>query len=249
MEKKISIIVATYNAAKTLENCLESITQQVSNDCELIIIDGGSTDGTIDVINNFNQYVEYTISEPDKGIYDAWNKGIKNAKGEWIMFVGADDELLPNALGNYLSVINETPEIEKYDYICAQNDYVSQKGVFIKKIGKEPTWDNMKKYMAAAHVGSLHNKKRLFEEVGLYSLDYHICADYELLLRKKADLTYKYLVGVTIAKMQEGGMSMSSAAVIETFKIRRAHQTISSIYNYIILLKSLLAYKFYNFHR
>lgn len=248
MEKKISIIVATYNAAKTLENCLDSITQQISEDCELIIVDGGSTDGTIDIINNYHQYVAHTISEPDKGIYDAWNKGINKAKGKWIMFVGADDELLPNALGKYLSVINETSEIEKYDYICAQNDYVSQKGVSIKKIGKEPTWENMKKYMAAAHVGSLHSKK-LFDEVALYNLDYHICADYELLLRKGTKLRYLFLEGVTIARMQEGGMSMSSAAVIETFKIRRAHKTISSISNYMILFKSLLAYKFYNYHR
>ncbi len=249
MSKLISIIIATYNAGKTLNRCLSSISSQLNDNCELLIIDGGSKDNTLEIIKSYGNKVTCLISEPDKGIYDAWNKGVMLASGDWLMFVGADDELLPGSIKTYLKYILNTTAIEAYDYICAQNDYVDYKGKLIKKIGKEPSWENMRKYMAAAHVGSLHNKKSLFDEVGLYSLDYHICADYELLLRKKSNLTYKFLVGKTIARMQEGGMSMSRAAVIETFKIRKAHHTIPAIFNVIILLKSLLAFRFYNYHR
>lgn len=249
MSKMISVIIATFNAAKTLERCLISITSQLDDNCELIIIDGGSTDNTLDIIKKYRSHVTYSLSEPDKGIYDAWNKGIVQSKGKWLMFVGADDELLPGSINKYLDVISKVTEIDKYDYICAQNDYVDSNGRVLKKIGKEPSWRNMRKYMAAAHVGSLHNKKNLFEQVGLYDLNYHICADYELLLRKKDHLLYKYNAGETIARMQAGGMSMTCAALIETYRIRRVHKTLPSILNVMILIKSMLAYRFYKYHK
>lgn len=249
MSKLISVIIATYNAGKTLNRCLNSISNQLNDNCELLIIDGGSKDNTLDIIKSYGNKVTYTVSEPDKGIYDAWNKGIKQATGDWLMFVGADDELLPGSINTYLNCIINTTVIDAYDYICAQNDYVDSNGRFLKKIGKEPSWRNMRKYMAAAHVGSLHNKKNLFEQVGLYDLNYHICADYELLLRKRNHLSYKFITGETIARMQEGGMSMTSAALIETYKIRRMHKTLPSILNIMILIKSMLAYRLYKYHK
>ncbi len=249
MSKLISVIIATYNAGKTLNRCLNSISNQLNDNCELLIIDGGSRDNTLDIIKSYGNKVAYTVSEPDKGIYDAWNKGIKQATGDWLMFVGADDELLPGSINAYLNFIIKTTAIDAYDYICAQNDYVDSNGRFLKKIGKAPSWRNMRKYMAAAHVGSLHNKRNLFEQVGLYDLNYHICADYELLLRKRNHLSYKFIEGETIARMQEGGMSMTSAALIETFKIRRKHKTLPSVLNVMILIKSMLAYRFYKYHK
>ena len=104
----ISIVIATYNAGKTLCNCLNSIVTQLTDDVELVIIDGGSRDNTNSIIESYGSQIAYHISEPDKGIYDAWNKGVKKAKGDWIMFVGADDVLLPEAIQTYLEVHHET---------------------------------------------------------------------------------------------------------------------------------------------
>ena len=117
---QISVAIVTYNCISTLSEAIDSVLDQDYDNVELVIVDGASDDGTVELIRSKKGPIKW-ISEKDKGIYDAWNKGIKNAKGEWIMFVGADDELLPNALGNYLSVINETPEIEKYDYNKSNN--------------------------------------------------------------------------------------------------------------------------------
>ena len=109
---KISIIIATWNAAKTLRTCLDSIVPQLNKDVELILVDGGSKDETNEIIDSYGDKVSVHISEPDKGIYDAWNKGVKVAKGDWVMFVGADDILLPSAIDTYLQTINNTAEID-----------------------------------------------------------------------------------------------------------------------------------------
>ena len=155
----ISIIIATYNASKTLKTCLDSIVPQLCSGTELIIVDGGSKDNTNDIIKSYGDKVSVHISEPDKGIYDAWNKGVALSHGEWVMFIGADDILLPNAVETYLNVIKNTANIDSYDYICAHNEYVDFEGKLLKIMGNEPRWSNMRRGMAAAHVASLHNKK------------------------------------------------------------------------------------------
>jgi glycosyltransferase involved in cell wall biosynthesis len=90
----ISIIIVTLNAGKHLDNCLRSIIGQPFKNIELLIFDGGSTDNTLNIINNNSDFVSYWQSEPDNGIYDAMNKAVKRAMGQWILFLGADDVLL-----------------------------------------------------------------------------------------------------------------------------------------------------------
>ena len=91
---KISIITVSYNAAKTIEQTISSVVNQTYQDIEYIIIDGGSTDGTMDIIRKYEDRIAYWISEPDKGIYDAMNKGIDVATGDYVYFLGADDRLV-----------------------------------------------------------------------------------------------------------------------------------------------------------
>ena len=88
---KISIIIATFNAELRLSRCLDSIISQKTEEIELLIIDGGSVDGTLKLIDSYKGCIDFVLTEKDNGIYDAWNKGIRQAKGEWIMFLGADD--------------------------------------------------------------------------------------------------------------------------------------------------------------
>ena len=90
----ITIIIAVFNGAKTLQQCIDSVAQQSYSNKQLIIIDGGSSDGTVDLLQANDQSISYWVSEPDKGIYSAWNKGLLKAEGEWICFLGADDYFL-----------------------------------------------------------------------------------------------------------------------------------------------------------
>ena len=242
--KVISIIIATYNASKTIKKCLDSIVPQLTDECELVVVDGGSRDSTNDIIDSYGENVAVHISEPDKGIYDAWNKGVKISHGDWIAFVGADDILLPNALNNYLEVIRSTDGINTYDYICANNEYVTENGVVSKIIGSAPKWRIYRKRMNAAHVASLHNRKNLFDTVGYYDLNYKICADYELLLRKKDKLKYIFLPK-RIARMQMGGVSFSTRAIMETYRMRKQHHTVSIGLNIFLLIRDWACFKFY----
>lgn len=246
-DKIISIIIATFNASDIILGCLDSIENEINSDCELIIIDGNSTDNTLDLLNKKKELIDVLISEPDKGIYDAWNKGIKKSKGRWIMFLGADDLLLGNSLLTYLEFLRERNS-SNYDYVCAKNEYINLDGKFIKDIGKEPKWKAMKYYMPAAHVASLHNKK-LFNEIGLFNLEYKICADYELLSRKKNKLNYKF-IDHKIAQMQTGGMSFSFRALIEQFHIRKRHlniiiNVITLIFQITLFIKFKMTHKLY----
>lgn len=241
---KISIIIATWNAAKTLRTCLDSIVPQLTEEVELILVDGGSKDETNEIIDSYGDKVSVHISEPDKGIYDAWNKGVKVAKGDWVMFVGADDVLLPSAIDTYLQTIIETDDISSYDYICAHNEYVDMKGKLLKILGDKPSWSAQRRGMTAAHVASLHNRHNLFETIGGYNLDFKICADYELLLRKKQNLRYLF-IDARIARMKVGGMSFSTRAIVEAYKIRKLHKSLPLGFNELFFLRDWIAYKLF----
>lgn len=96
VEKLISIVTVSFNAASTIEKTIKSVGKHKSSRTEYIIIDGGSKDGTVDLIKKHSDGVDKWVSEPDKGIYDAMNKGVALASGEWILFLGADDLLCLN---------------------------------------------------------------------------------------------------------------------------------------------------------
>ena len=242
---KYSIITVNYNDAHGLKETIDSVISQTCHDYEYIIIDGGSTDGTCGIIKSYSEHISYTVSEPDKGIYDAWNKGVKMAKGKWIAFIGADDVLLPNAIKAYNDAILKTKDIDEYDYICAHNEYVDLNGRILKILGEEPKWSVMKKEMAPAHVASLHSKKNLFDTIGDYDYEnFHICADYELLMRKKDKLKY-LMLPFHIARMKVGGMSFSTKAIKESYRIRKYHHSLPIVINELQLLRDWFAYKFF----
>lgn len=246
MEKQISIIIATWNAAKTLRTCLDSIVPQLTDEVELILIDGGSTDDTNTIISSYGEKIAFTISEKDKGIYDAWNKGIMAANGKWIGFIGADDVMNEGAIESFLKEIKSISDIESYDYICAYNQFVDDEGNILRRIGSTPTWDKMRKGNCAAHVCSLHNKKNLFDKVGLYDIRYKISADYEILVRKKDKLKVHFFEAY-IMKMKVGGMSFSTRALKEVYQIRKQHHTVSAFMNVYLYLRDLLAFKMFVF--
>lgn len=212
----ISVITATYNAAFLIEKTINSVLNQNYLSIEYIIIDGASTDGTIGILEKYKHQIKY-ISEPDRGIYDAWNKGIKMANGEWIGFLGAGDEYLSNAIESYVSYINDLND-EKLNYISSIVDVVNDERASLYTIGSKWEWPRYLSYMNIAHVGSLHSKK-LFEQYGLYNINYRLVGDYELILRAGPDLQAGFIPVIT-AKMLFGGMSISKKSLKEAFIVK-----------------------------
>jgi glycosyltransferase involved in cell wall biosynthesis len=211
---KISIITAVFNAERFLKDFFESIISHDANDFELIIIDGCSSDNTVEVIKMFNDYVAYWVSEPDKGIYDAWNKGVLKASGDWIMFLGADDKLVPGALKNYVTFIEANHITEDNClYISSKMQIIDSNGNNIRIKGWPWKWPTFLKEMTVAHPGSLHSRK-LFRDFGLFDSSYRSSGDYELLLRPKSNLKSRFFNQLTVI-MLEGGMSDSFLGIKE----------------------------------
>ena len=148
----ISVVTVVFNGAKTLRETIASIIPQLCDDVEYLIIDGGSNDGTVDIIREYEHHLAYWISEPDHGIYDAWNKGIDASQGEFISFVGADDILEPRAFMAYIEKIKSFPEIE---YWSSRVAFGRRQG---RVIGRPWSWIKFRRYMTVAHVGSLHRR-------------------------------------------------------------------------------------------
>lgn len=214
----ITIITSTFNAANDLEKSIQSVISQSYSKIEYIIIDGGSTDGTLDIIKKYESHIDVWITEKDEGIYDAWNKGLSFATGDWIAFLGADDAYLHDAIYNYVNQINKHngPNLE---YISSKVELVTASYKPIRIIGKPWNWHKFKRYMCTAHVGSLHAKS-YFERYGNFNMNFKIVGDYELLLRAKDKLKSSFLSCVTV-RMKIGGISNSSSSVFkETFEAK-----------------------------
>lgn len=212
----ISIIIATYNVERYLQKCLDSIIVQQNKGIEIIIIDGGSKDKTIEIVKANEKDVSFWQSEPDNGIYDAWNKGIAKARGEWIMFLGADDQLVPNAINIYTNFIILQADINNIDFISAKVQMIDNQGKLRRIKGSTFEWPLFLKKMTIAHPGSLHSK-RLFEKFGSFDTNFKIVGDYEFLLRAGSSLRTLFLDKVIIL-MREDGVSDSIGALKEHYK-------------------------------
>ncbi|GAB3512671.1 hypothetical protein GCM10027341_53690 [Spirosoma knui] len=212
--KKITIITATYNAERFLQQSIESVLSQNFSNIEYIIIDGGSTDQTVDIIKRNSSKITYWISETDKGIYDAWNKGISRATGEWIMFLGSDDLLLPGALAMYVNFIGTLPA--DTEYVSSRVQMADEELNPTRVKGWHWEWPRFLKDMTVAHPGSLH-ACTLFQKYGMFNTDYKIVGDYELLLRPGKALKAAYIDATTVI-MREGGASDSWAAIQEHYQ-------------------------------
>ncbi len=223
----VSIITATYNAGSYIEDCILSILSQKYENFEYIVIDGGSTDNTTDIITHYQDRLTYWISEPDEGIYDAWNKGLLIARGDWISFVGADDILEPDALNTYMTHILQHPMQSDLEFVSSRIELVNENLTHISTVGAPWQWDRFKKEMITWHVGCFH-AKHLFEDYGNFDKSYKICGDYELLLRPKEKLITSYIHRQTV-KMRMGGVSSTRLyqSIDETYQAKIKNAVIS----------------------
>lgn len=221
----ISIIVAVFNGGKTLQQCIDSVTQQTYSNKELIIIDGGSKDMTMGLLEANQEQINYWISEPDKGVYNAWNKGLLQAKGEWICFLGADDYLWDEQVLERMAI-----QLEKLpSEIClayGQIMLLSKFGENLYLIG-EP-WrkvkERFKQVMCVPHLGLMH-RRSLFEKHGNFDESFRIGGDYELMLRELETAEAVFIPELIVAAMGHGGLSTSPSNSIEAMcDARRAQK-------------------------
>ena len=210
----VTVITAVFNGEAFLEKCIESVLNQDYPNLEHIILDGGSTDGTVEILRKYEDRIALWISEPDAGVYDAWNKGLDNARGEWISFLGADDEYLPGAISAYMNLAREYPHADH----LSSPIYLLHPNGFLRTLGSPWTWPRFSRVMCSIHVGSMHSS-RLFDKYGRFDTSYRITGDYEFLLRPRADLQSAFLPVVTVC-MRVGGVSDSTAALHEAYRAK-----------------------------
>lgn len=191
----LSVIIPTFNSAKTLKKALDSIICQTFTDWEVLIMDGVSTDNTLEIAKSYNDFRIRIYSEPDKGIYDAMNKGIKKANGEWLYFLGSDDWLLNNTvLYNVFSF-----DIDQYDVVYGD---VMSTHLTKKHIGE---WSLETINYNRCHQ-SIFYSKGLFEFLGLYNIEYKYLADFDFNLKWFLNREIKKRhIPVNIAFFSDGG--------------------------------------------
>jgi glycosyltransferase involved in cell wall biosynthesis len=198
----LSIIVATWQAAPTLERCLQSIVDQDFTDWELLISDGGSTDGTIDLIRTYEPHVVWWQSKADNGIYDAWNQAIDIAKGEYVSFLGADDVWhSQSTLKSAFATIGQS----KYDLVTGRGILVDRRGQAYSEHGASWHYTKLMRRMVICHPGSLH-RRDLFKRFGKFDTSYRIVGDYDFLLRLPSDLRTLHL-DIALVEMADAGVS------------------------------------------
>jgi glycosyltransferase involved in cell wall biosynthesis len=205
---KISLITVTRNAQKTLGRCIESVIAQNYTNIEYIIIDGASTDDTLQIISQYKQYINYFVSEPDLGIYDAMNKGITIATGNIIGILNSDDFFPYNDIISNVAAVFAT---QNNDALYGNLDYVNPNGDILRKWIAKPYKYGMFNWGWMPPHPTFYCKRALFENLGLYNLEYGTAADYELMLRfihlNKVKVFY---LNKLMVKMVVGGTSNNS---------------------------------------
>ncbi|MCU0285245.1 MAG: glycosyltransferase [Acidobacteria bacterium] len=176
----ISIVTVVFNGAKYLEQAIQSVVSQDYQNIEYIVIDGGSTDGSVDIIRKYSDKIAYWVSEPDQGIFHAMNKGIKKATGDYIGILNADDWYEPGIIQKVAEMSEAKDEFERSVFYCDYYRYDEE----LNEIGKVKRCSTLEywKGMSVLHQ-SMFIGRGVYEQLGDYDLKYRLAADYDFLLR------------------------------------------------------------------
>jgi len=206
----ISIITVCYNSVEFIEQAIKSVANQDFDDYEYIIIDGGSSDGTVEIIQNYQDNLAYWHSKPDRGISHAFNLGLEHASGEWVVFLNADDYLASNTVLREMSVY--LSQYNQHDVVYGQIQLVSR-GKAAQPVsdltGGAFSWSVLRRKQNIPHPAAF-NARSYFDRVGLFDESFRIAMDYEHYLRLGRNLKAQF-VPLLVSEMREGGISKQSA--------------------------------------
>lgn len=197
---RVSIITVVRNGVETIEQTILSVLGQTYKNIEYIIIEGQSTDGTLQIIEKYSRFIDSFISEPDEGLYDAMNKGIRRATGEIIGIINSDDWYAEDAVERVVNYLNGN-----------NVDVVYGNVIHVYQDGSEKLWKKMPletiRYRTAVQHPSVFIKKEIYYKYGGFDLDYAVSADYELLLRLYSkDIRFGFVNSI-VAYYRRGGFS------------------------------------------
>jgi glycosyltransferase len=243
----VSIITICYNRKATIAHAIVSVLKQDYPHIEYIVIDGNSTDGTTEIIQSYGDKISQFISEPDKGMYDALNKGLQLASGDIIGLMHSDDEFYDTTVvSQIVAAFQNNPSIEGVygDGIYVSNDV--EERIIRDRIGGEYSLKKVQSGWLPLHP-TVYLKRTVMAKYGFYNLDFKIASDTELLLR----YLYKHQIKMTyvnsyFVKMRMGGMSTSYKkafeVLVEDYNIYKFHGLFAFR---VVFLKKMVALKQY----
>lgn len=222
---KFSIITVTYNAGKVLEDTIQSVIFQTYRNIEYIIVDGGSKDNTLEIVNKYHNRISIVVSEPDKGLYDAMNKGIRLATGDYLCFLNAGDELHENEI--LQRMVHTLKGKELPDVIYGETAIVDEEGHFLHmrrlSTPDKLNWKSFKQGMLVCHQAFFARRELATDN--LYDLQYRFSADFDWCIRimKKAKCLHN--TRLTIIDYLNEGMTTRNhkASLKERFRIMAKH--------------------------
>jgi glycosyltransferase involved in cell wall biosynthesis len=259
----VSIITVVYNDKKCLVETILSVINQTYDNVEFIIIDGGSTDGTLDIIRKYENCIDYWISEKDSGIYYAMNKGIKTVSGGWINFMNAGDSFYHSGM---LQSIFFRKELHKSKLIYGNVSAYSKEYAIIRKVGRAMDPNDVYMTIPTGHQAIFYSNLA-FKEIGCYDTEYKVIADHEWFVRfyKKFGLKELLYIDEIIANYLMEGFSTQNTLLSakerlnlnlnhfpfldkrkEVFKyyVRYLRAIVMQYVKKIILYKKLMTYKY-----
>ncbi|MFT6989333.1 MAG: glycosyltransferase involved in cell wall biosynthesis [Paraglaciecola sp.] len=207
---KVTVVTVSYNSSAFIRLAIESVLAQNYSNVEYIIIDGNSTDDTLAIVNEYSDRIGCVVSEPDKGIYDAMNKGVELATGDIIGVLNSDDFYSsPDVISEVVNVFKHN---EGVALLFGNVDFVSERNL-IKPVRKYSSFNfspwKMRFGFMPAHPATFI-KKAVYNEVGLYKVGYKIAADFDMFIRVLVKHKFKYTkIDKTLVRMRLGGASTS----------------------------------------
>lgn len=240
---KISLITVCYNSAKTIEDTLKSVEGQTYPNIEYIIVDGGSKDGTNNIVSKYKDIVSVHVSEPDDGLYDAMNKGIHAATGDVIGILNSDDVLFDNFVIEKIAAGFENSQADAIysDLIyVSENDLAKPTRLYSSKVFSR----RMIRFGIMLPHPTFYVKNEFYKKLGLYKTDYRVAADFELLTRFITQGVKIHRLPFISVKMREGGISSSGILwrIHQNFEVVRACRE-NGIYTNIAIVALKLPYK------
>ena len=220
---RFSVITVTYNAADVLEDTIQSVITQTYHHVEYIIIDGGSTDGTLGIVHRYRDRIALVVSEPDKGLYDAMNKGMARATGDYLIFLNAGDSFHED--DTLLQAVHSLAGQELPDVIYGETELVDKEGHFVRmrrlRAPRQLSWRSFRQGMLVCHQ-AFWPKASLAPR---YDLRYRFSADFDWCIRilKQAKVTHN--TRLTLIDYLDEGLTTRNhrASLLERFRIMTRH--------------------------